>query len=80
MVITTVSLLVPRGTNCERVGPDCPLSESYYGYAPSLPPNVILLVLFGLALVAHTAQGIYYRTWGTLTAFFFGCVCELLGM
>lgn len=70
--------LLPRGT-CHSVNATCPVSKSFYGYTPALGPNVALLVIFSLALVAHGVQGIYYRAWGTLIAMGWGCVCEVLG-
>lgn len=65
---------------CDNVGPDCPISGSFFGYAPSLPPNAVLLALFSVAIIAHTAQGVYYRTWGTFIAFFFGCLSDIIGI
>lgn len=70
--------LLPRGT-CHSVNATCPVSKSFYGYTPALGPNVALLVIFSIALVAHGVQGIYYRAWGTLTAMGWGCICEVLG-
>lgn len=70
--------IVPRST-CDSVNATCPISQSFYGYAPSLGPNVALLVIFALTLIAHGVQGIYYRAWGTLTAMGWGCICEVLG-
>ena len=71
--------LFARKQDCTGVSADCPISKSFYGYAPSLIPNAILLALFSLALLAHGVQGVYYRAWSTLTAMGWGCICELLG-
>lgn len=79
MITNVHHLLYARQGMCDNVSPDCPISESFYGYAPSYPPNILLLILFGIALFAHTAQGVYYRTWGTLAAFSLGCICEVIG-
>ncbi len=56
------------------------MSESFYGYAPSIPANATLLAVFGVALLIHTGQGIYYRSWATMVAFGLGCLCEVIGM
>ena len=71
--------ILPRAQQCTSINQDCPLSKSFYGYAPSLAPNVVMLVLFSATLVAHGVQGTYYRAWGTLTAMGWGCICEILG-
>lgn len=72
-------ILIARERQCNSVSEECPVTNSFYGYAPSYPPNAILLALFGLALIIHTAQGIYFRTWGILVAFSLGCLCEVIG-
>ncbi|MCJ1467143.1 hypothetical protein MMC07_005765 [Pseudocyphellaria aurata] len=79
MLVNTLHTLVARERDCESVSDECPVTESFYGYAPSYPPNIALLVLFGLALFVHSAQGYYYRTWGTLIAFSLGCLSEVIG-
>ena len=71
-------VLLPR-SNCTSVTPECPVEKSFYSYAPSLIPNVVLLALFSLALVAHAGQGLYYRAWTIFTAMVWGCICEVLG-
>lgn len=72
-------ILVARERQCTSVSEECPVTSSFYGYAPSYPPNAILLALFGLAFIIHTAQGVYFRTWGILVAFSLGCLCEVIG-
>lgn len=72
-------ILVARERQCSSVSEECPVTNTFYGYAPSYPPNAILLALFGVALIIHTAQGVYFRTWGILVAFSFGCLCEVIG-
>lgn len=72
-------ILVARERECTSVSEECPVTSSFYGYAPSYPPNAILLALFGLAFIIHTAQGLYFRTWGILVAFSLGCLCEVIG-
>ncbi|CUS14690.1 unnamed protein product [Tuber aestivum] len=57
----------------------CPLDASFWDYRPSLALNSLLIALFGLSLLAHTAQGIKYKTWGFLVSMIFGCVAEIVG-
>lgn len=77
--MSPLSILLPRAQQCPDISPDCPVSKSFYGYSPSLGPDIALLVLFSMALVGHGVQGWYYRAWGTLTAMLWGCICEVLG-
>lgn len=77
-MMSSISLL-PRAQQCTHISADCPVSKSFYGYSPSLGPDVTLLGLFTMALVGHGVQGWYYRAWGTLTAMSWGCICEVLG-
>lgn len=72
-------ILVARERQCTKVSEECAVTSSFYGYAPSYPPNAILLALFGLAFIIHMAQGLYFRTWGILVAFSLGCLCEVIG-
>lgn len=76
--MSSISLL-PRVQQCTDISADCPVSKSFYGYSPSLGPDITLLVLFTMALVGHGVQGWYYRAWGTLIAMSWGCICEVLG-
>ena len=66
-------------SECKTVSDNCPVSKSFYGYSPDLAPDVALLTLFSLALIAHAGQGYYYRAWTTLTAMVWGCICEVIG-
>ena len=77
--MSPLSLLLPRAQKCTDISADCPISKSFYGYSPSLGPDITLLVLFSMALVGHGVQGWYYRAWGTLIAMSWGCICEVLG-
>ncbi|KAI4182605.1 MAG: hypothetical protein L6R41_005878 [Letrouitia leprolyta] len=51
----------------------CPASLSIYQYQPSLPANVVFLVLFGVAMLIHVLMGLKWRTW------FFVIFCITLG-
>lgn len=80
MLSQSPHILVARERQCNSVSEECPVTSSFYGYAPSYPPNAILLALFGIALIIHATQGLYFRTWGILAAFSLGCLCEVIGM
>ncbi|KAE8306976.1 RTA1 like protein-domain-containing protein [Aspergillus transmontanensis] len=49
-----------------------------YGYVPSLPAASAFVAFFGLSMLLHTAQMIWFRTWWC-AVFSIGCLVELLG-
>lgn len=49
-----------------------------YGYIPSLPAAIILVVAFSLTSAAHFAQLLYYRQWW-MVVFLIGALAELAG-
>ncbi|KAI9369102.1 RTA1 like protein-domain-containing protein [Aspergillus egyptiacus] len=49
-----------------------------YGYAPSLAAGIVFLVLFGLSMLAHTAQMVWKRTWWC-AVFVVGNLSEVIG-
>ncbi|KAK6529428.1 hypothetical protein TWF281_008604 [Arthrobotrys megalospora] len=57
----------------------CPVSESAYGYAPKLAPNVVLLVLFVLSTIGFISVGIWKKTWGFFVAMSLGGLLEVIG-
>lgn len=58
----------------------CPLSQSYWGYRPSLPANSLFLAIFSLSLTLFIAQGILSRRFlGFSIAMTAGCLLEVLG-
>ena len=57
----------------------CPASDSVYGYRPSLPANIIFLVIFFLTLLVQTYQLIKWRTYWFSIAMILGLACEILG-
>ncbi|KAF3010917.1 hypothetical protein E8E13_010000 [Curvularia kusanoi] len=58
----------------------CPLSDSYWGYRPSLAANVTFLVLFVLSTVAYVGQGFLNKAWlGFTIAMVCGCLLEVIG-
>ncbi|PYH87226.1 RTA1-domain-containing protein [Aspergillus uvarum CBS 121591] len=52
--------------------------ETSYGYVPSLTAASCFVAFFGLSMLIHTAQVIYYRAWWC-AVFSIGCLVELLG-
>ena len=48
---------------CTKVGPDCPVSGTLYGYYPSLGANAFFAAFFGICLLVHLVLGIKYKTW-----------------
>lgn len=79
-----------RGT-FDFFGPDanctlalCSPDWSVYGYRPALGANLAFLVLFFLALAAHIAVGLKYRSsssssWSFVACMAAGCLDEMLG-
>ncbi|KAK0120004.1 hypothetical protein ONS95_011422 [Cadophora gregata] len=57
----------------------CPVSSSVYGYYPNKPVTLILVVLFGLSMIAHIVQGLRSRSWTFLVALGIGCFGESVG-
>lgn len=58
----------------------CPLELSYWGYRPSLPANLLFLVLFGLSTLIFVGQGVLSRRfWGFSIAMISGCALEAIG-
>ncbi|KAL1302764.1 hypothetical protein AAFC00_003111 [Neodothiora populina] len=49
-----------------------------YGYKPSLAGGIVFCVLFGLSMLVHVGQSIYYRSWWSMV-FAVGALTELLG-
>ncbi|KAL5047032.1 hypothetical protein BDW71DRAFT_180885 [Aspergillus fruticulosus] len=44
-----------------------------YGYVPSLAAAVVFVALFGVSMLVHTAQMIWYRSWWC-SVFCIGCL------
>ena len=57
----------------------CPVSDSVYGYQPSVPANAFFLAVFALLALVHIAQGIRWRTWFFGTVMALGCTGEAVG-
>lgn len=65
--------------DCTEVSPACPVSDTIYGYYPSLLGNFFFAGVFGLCAVAQAMLGRKYRvtTYTVLVAL--GCLGELVG-
>ncbi|EGX50001.1 hypothetical protein TWF173_007649 [Orbilia oligospora] len=57
----------------------CPVSDSVYGFAPKLAPNLVLLVLFSLSTIGFIFVGIWKKTWGFFIAMSLGGLLEVVG-
>lgn len=57
----------------------CPMDYAITEYRPSIPGNVVLMVAFGLCLLAQIPLGIRYRTWGFMVCMIGGLVLEIIG-
>ncbi|PGG98111.1 hypothetical protein AJ80_09583 [Polytolypa hystricis UAMH7299] len=57
----------------------CPVETSIYGYRPSIPANVALLLLFSLSGAIHLSQLILWRNRLFSIPMVIGCICEILG-
>ncbi|KAM3072126.1 hypothetical protein ACMFMF_007520 [Clarireedia jacksonii] len=65
--------------NCNKVSDTCPVSDTVFGYTPSLAINATLLALFSLVIVAQVMKGTHYRTWTFMTAMLLGSACLVAG-
>ena len=72
---------MPQGAtqDCLNVSPDCPVSETVYGYYPTLGGNAFFCAVFALGLIANVVLGIKYRTWTYMIALGVGCLGEAIG-
>ncbi|CZR66914.1 related to phospholipid-translocating ATPase [Phialocephala subalpina] len=57
----------------------CSVKDSIYGYYPSEPVNIILVVIFAISLIVHLFQGIKSRSWTFLVALGLGTLAEAIG-
>lgn len=57
----------------------CPISDSVFGYRPSLGANVTFLVLFALSACIHVYQGIRTKKRAFWISVLLGCFCEVIG-
>ncbi|KAF2802692.1 sphingoid long-chain base transporter RSB1 [Mytilinidion resinicola] len=64
---------------CTKVGPECPVEGTIYGYYPSLGGNAFFAAFFGLALLVQLFQGIKWKTWTFMIGLGFGTFAECVG-
>ncbi|CAM1509006.1 Fc.00g027450.m01.CDS01 [Cosmosporella sp. VM-42] len=57
----------------------CPLEWSVYKYRPSLPTNIVFLILYALAMAVHIYLGVRWKSWGFMTFMILGCFVEIIG-
>ncbi|KUJ12280.1 RTA1-domain-containing protein [Mollisia scopiformis] len=76
-----VSFLLERADNVHHdcTKETCTVKESVYGYYPSKPVNLILVIVFGLSLIAHLYQGARSRAWTFMVALVVGTMTEVIG-
>lgn len=71
--------LIPFGADANCTLDLCPLEWSILRYQPSIPANALFIGLFGLGMVIHLGQGIYYKTWTFANCMAAGCILEIVG-
>ena len=68
--------LKQRGTGCVAYNPAA--KEPTYGYVPDMASGIAFSIVFGLIMIAHFGQTIFYRKWWYLS-FGIGALSELMG-
>ncbi|PLB48744.1 RTA1-domain-containing protein [Aspergillus steynii IBT 23096] len=71
--------LVSFGPNANCTLDTCPIEASILQYRPSVPANVIFIVVFALAMLVHIFQGIRTGSWGFMVNMVCGCILEIAG-
>jgi hypothetical protein len=64
---------------CTDVGPYCPVTDTIYGYYPSLGFNAFFVAFFALFAIVHAVLGIIGRTYFFAYVLTLGCISEALG-
>ncbi|KAH6656032.1 parasitic phase-specific protein PSP-1 [Truncatella angustata] len=77
--MSTVDGAITFGPDANCTLEICPLESSILQYQPSVPANVFFIAFFGLAIAAHSLQGIQGRTWGFVASMVSGCILEVVG-
>lgn len=57
----------------------CPIEASVYQYRPSLPVNIVFLVIFAIAMLVHGYIGYRWKNYWFMICMFCGCVFEIVG-
>jgi hypothetical protein len=66
--------------DCTKIGPDCPVEASIYGYYPSLSVNVFFCAAFAACMLIQTAQLFKWKIYTYGLAMTMGCLAESIGM
>lgn len=75
-------MLHPRDADysqCNAISPECPLSETTYGYRPSLGASVSFVTIFSICCVLQLAFGLRYKTYPYMIAAVIGTFGEAVG-
>lgn len=57
----------------------CSIDWTVYKYRPSLPANVIFIVLYVIAMLVHIYLGVRWRSWGFMILMICGCIWAIVG-
>ncbi|KAF4466124.1 phospholipid-translocating ATPase [Fusarium albosuccineum] len=57
----------------------CPIEWSVYQYRPSLPANIIFIILYAIAMGVHIFLGIRWKSWFYMAFMILGCFYEIIG-
>ena len=76
---TLVQLIARADANQGCTQTTCPVSESVYGYRPSLAATVIFFIIFALSGLVYGWQGHRTKTWFFSIAMLIGSASEVLG-
>lgn len=57
----------------------CPLMYSVFTYRPSLPANVLFLIIFAIIGIVHGYLGWRWKSWGFMVCMLLGCTFEIIG-
>ncbi|KAL2810351.1 hypothetical protein BJX63DRAFT_402413 [Aspergillus granulosus] len=57
----------------------CSIEQSVYGYRPSLPANIVFIVLFNLAMFIHIYLAARWKSWWYMWCMILGCAHETAG-
>lgn len=65
--------------DCVDVTDFCVVSETIYGYRPSLGATSFFIAIFAACMGIQTFQGIRWRNWFYTAAMTIGCLGEVVG-
>ncbi|KEQ92110.1 hypothetical protein AUEXF2481DRAFT_8073 [Aureobasidium subglaciale EXF-2481] len=57
----------------------CSIKQSIFQYRPSLAANSVFIALFGLSLIIHVFEGVFYKQKTFAMLMSLGCICEMIG-